>query len=706
MPTELTEQQQTAVEIRDVSIALSAGAGCGKTHVLTERFLSHLDPENADAPQPTELHQLIAITFTDAAAREMRTRIREKCRERLQAAPAEHKHYWLTLLRAIEAARVSTIHAFCSSLLRDHAVAAKLDPLFGVLEQGAADVLLSETIDDVLREKLAAQDNDTLELASEYGLARVKNQIAELLPHRHEAAFHDWLSKTPDEAVTAWHACYDGEAFRSSLREIAAKAPIAEMLRLLHAITPKKDIFIVAKANLLDLLPRLVDGSITASQVGTIREQARVQGLCTAKDWPSVDAFEKYKNACKAVRDAIDRHALQPFDESIARETARLGLALLRLTNDVVQAYEARKAAEGKLDFNDLLANARRLLTDPTHAAIRQHLSSQLSLVLVDEFQDTNPLQVEVVNALSGGVQSDRLFLVGDIKQSIYRFNGARPEVFRKLRDEVTDRGRLPLTKNFRSQPAILNFVNALFVEAFGDEYEPLRPNRSQTTEQPAVEFLWAITPEKYGNHKGAVLEARREEARWIARRLRAIVDSDDERPIIDEATGQPRPAQLGDIAILLRALSDIQVYEEALRAYELDYYLVGGRAFYAQQEIFDVLNLLRAVASPADEISLAGALRSPFFALADETLFWLFKTAGGNLNAGLLANVLPAELSLEEGAKTAAAAETLRQLRGQKDHLAIAELLSEAIARTGYDATLLAEFLGERKLANLHKLL
>ena len=169
---------------------------------------------------------------------------------------------------------------------------------------------------------------------------------------------------------------------------------------------------------------------------------------------------------------------------------------------------------------------------------------------------------------------------------------------------------------------------------------------------------------------------------------------------------GEPalRPLELGDVAILLRSLSDAQVYEEALREAGLDYYLAGGHAFYSQQEIFDVLNLLRAVASSVDEIALAGALRSPLFALTDEALFWMVDRHG-SLNAALAAAAPPPQLAADEAAKVRRAAETLARLRSEKDRLLVAELLGLALDLTGYDATLLAEFLGPRKVANLEKL-
>ena len=185
------------------------------------------------------------------------------------------------------------------------------------------------------------------------------------------------------------------------------------------------------------------------------------------------------------------------------------------------------------------------------------------------------------------------------------------------------------------------------------------------------------------------------------------MIDGDStETPVVDHETGEARRLKAGDVAILFRALSDVRLYEEALREQGLDYYLVGGHAFYAQQEIFDVLNLLRAVASTADEISLAGILRSPFFALTDESLFWLTEHGNGSLNAGLLAAEPPHELSGEEQAKVVAARNALAHLRAIKNKTPVAQLLNTALDLTGYDAVLLTEFLGERKLANLQKLI
>ena len=378
----------------------------------------------------------------------------------------------------------------------------------------------------------------------------------------------------------------------------------------------------------------------------------------------------------------------------------------MNLAADVAAAYTQRKLQAARLDFDDQLALAHRLLSDPAMGTVRDTLSADLQLLLVDEFQDTDPLQVDLIKRICGaGFDEGRLFFVGDFKQSIYRFRGAVPPRIPKAARRSPRNGPIATHAQFPQPARRAPFRERTFSRHFR-RLRSLIPNRAAATDAPAVEFLWTTPAVDQPKARGNVEEARRQEAIAIARRLRELMaEGCTETPVVDKTTGQPRRLRPADVAILFRALSDVRLYEEALREQGLEYYLVGGHAFYAQQEVFDVLNLLRAVASSADEISLAGVLRSPFFALADESLFWLVES-GGSLNAGLFGEALPAQLSDEERPRVAFAARTLTQLRAQKDAVAVSALLNEALDLTGYDAVLVAEFLGERKLANLHKLI
>lgn len=735
MREQLTDEQHQAIVLRDVSIALSAGAGCGKTHVLTERFLSHLEPAGTGAPA-ARLQQLVAITFTDRAAREMRDRIRRRCRQRLESACDEATAaHWLQLLRELESARISTIHAFCGALLRAHAVEAGIDPSFVTLDEPQSEALLLQVLDDVLGQQLGAQSTAAIALAIDPGLDTLKDWLLRVVELRDRIDWTTLPTRTPDELLDAWEQFHRDEFVPQLLRDLAEGPLAQELLRLFSQHTPSHPEMRRRVEALQQLLPRLPSVDDPRAALQDIRENARVQGGGGAGAWPSEEVYQAVKSSLEKLRRGIDQllparsdngaaDALQ-FDRQAARPAAVAGLHLLQLAEPLLRAYQQRKDELAALDFNDLLIRARDLLQTHTRTLGRQ-LRSQLALLLVDEFQDTDPLQVDIVRALCGSqLQRGKLFFVGDHKQSIYRFRRADPRVFAALRRDIPPAGQLPLSRNFRSQPQILAFVNALFCEALHQPdhpYEPLRPHRMQVASPPCVEFLWAHPggdPESAGAaaddaddapppEKENAHQLRVREADWLARRIRLWLD--EATPLVvqcDAAAGNqrlraPRP---GDIAILFRALSDVALYEEALRRYGISYYVVGGRAFYAQQEIYDLLNLLRAVAYPADTLSLAGALRSPIFALADETLFWLAQHHGG-MAAGLAADPLPAAIGPRQQQRVRHATAVLQALRDMRDRVPIAQLIHEALHRTGYDALLLAEFLGPRKLANLHKLI
>ena len=719
LQTNLTAEQHAALSAHDRSVSLAAGAGCGKTFVLTERYLSYLDPCQL---QPTaELSELVAITFTDAAAREMRDRIRRRCYERQQAAEdASERSAWTHLLSTLDGARISTIHAFCATLLRSHAAEAALDPRFELLDPPTAQLLRLQSLDDHLRQLLVAGDERLIQLATHFGLRNLRDHVAALLSDGVEVMLGRWGKTSPAELATHWQQHYDAQVAPAALEAIVSAEPVLLLGELCGSADVSKAKAQTHFGELLALLESLPASETPHAAALQLRAMAKVQGVCTKKDWADEADFETYKATCTAVRALIDKSILRyPLATEKLEAAATVGLDLLKLVGEVTARYNGAKQQRNVLEFDDLLSRTEALLTDKRYPQVQQNLVRNTQLLMVDEFQDTDPLQVAIVKALRGDAWAEQgLFVVGDFKQSIYRFRGAEPRVSSELRATLPEESRLSLTTNFRSQPAVLDFVNALFHDAFAEGYEPLSAHRPQLTPTPAIEFLWAQpdakqsenskSPENKGDQRlGSAAQSRMQEARFIARRLAQLLDEGAPLVVDTSEGGEPtaRPLQLGDIAILLRSLSDVALYEEAFREYGLDYYLAGGHAFYAQQEIYDVLHLLRAIASPIDDLSLAGVLRSPMFALADETLFWLAEQ-GGSLGGGLFGDELPDQLSPAERAKTVRAATTLGDLRQQKDQLLVAELLSAAIAATGYDATLLTEFLGQRKWANVQKLI
>ncbi|MEK6239425.1 MAG: UvrD-helicase domain-containing protein, partial [Planctomycetales bacterium] len=488
----LTSEQAAAITA-DCSVALSAGAGCGKTHVLTHRYLSHLNPGGE-----TGLENLIAITFTERAAREMRNRIRLETLDRLRNASDDDAEHWLRLWRSLETARVSTIHSFCASLLRSHAVEAGLDPRFTILEPAQSATLLSEILVDALREKLAERDEAAMELAYHYDLRGLQNMLADMIDEAGHIDFSAWEDVGSAELVSRWRTFLEEEVWPPKLRRLEEQPETLEVLQALQENVPTGEVMLNRRKILLELLPTLSDAAAETSPQEVLEQvvqNARVSPGGGKKCWESEAGYQAVKDGLTWLRkQAGDLVKKFVWNEPHAIEAAELGLRLLQLTRGIVAAYEQRKKELRTLDFDDLVCSAQRLLADPNQEALRERLSSSVALLMVDEFQDTDPVQADLARMLCGDqLASGRLFVVGDYKQSIYRFRGADPDVFQAIRQQIPEEGRLPLTRNFRSQPAILHFVNHLFCrDLIGFEgYEPLIAHHPQLSPTPCVEFLW-----------------------------------------------------------------------------------------------------------------------------------------------------------------------------------------------------------------------
>jgi ATP-dependent helicase/nuclease subunit A len=695
----LTGQQQRAVSCRDVSVVLSSGAGCGKTHVLTQRYLSHLRDDGA------EVGQIVAITFTDRAARQMRDRIRRAVLEHVRtAATDEGAERWAAHLRGLETAQISTIHAFCATLLRQFAVEAGLDPNFDVLEDVLSVNLEAEALTACLQRLLTAQDTageDLRQLVLLYGWNPVVEAVQQLLRAWDAPGWDAWSATAAGQVAQDWQAHARGVLLPRYIDYLLSAGPkIAPCLALLRRKPPLPGSPMADNVRLLqERLPALAQAPDLAAAVEELTEAAKV-GRHGARAWPDPDDYQEAKKALEDFRQELRGQRLEAFavPPEGAAAAVEAGQRFLRVAVEAVEAYRARKRQHGVVDFQDLLVMARDLLRD--REDVRARLQERYRFLLIDELQDTDPVQMQLVESLcGGGLTAGKLFAVGDANQSIYRFRRADVHLFRRLRRQVPHEGRLGLTVNFRSQPAVLDLANALLGRRL-DDYEPLVPHHGQVNPRPCVEFLWSPRAAKQ-----SVTESRRTEADWIARRIAAMVDREH---LVVERTPEGerlRPVRRGDVVLLFRAMSNVHLYEAALRQHGLDYYLVGGRAFFAQQEIYDLLNLLRALENPQDAVSLAGTLRSPFCCLSDEALFVLSRGRGG-LWAGLHDPDLFGRLPPDQRDAADRARRHLDRWRGLKDRLPIAGLLGRVFADSGYDAGTQFEFLGDRKLANLWKLL
>jgi len=697
----LTDEQARALAVSGASVALSAGAGCGKTTVLAERFLRALD-----GPDPVPLGRVVALTFTNKAARELRDRIRRECRGRLEAGgdPA----YWRSVIRGLAAARIGTFHSFCGEVLRRHAIEAGVDPGFVVLDEPIALALRDQALAVALRERLAARDRDLIDLAVEFGLGPVRQALGGLLANRSGGDIRAWAEKTPRDLVDLWVDRWTRVVRPAMIAGFSGRAAACAGL-----LDPADDVPAKIRDRMGDLgdaFARLSGGEEPDGLLATIADLAKVQGLA-AKLWPSAEAFEAAKDLFTRVRtEARKLREALAWDERTSMDAAAHGLRFARLAARARAAYDLAKRARGGVDNDDLLTLTRDLLVDRP-GTVGRALAGSVDLVLVDEFQDTDPVQGQILENLGGdGLIGGRLFLVGDTKQSIYRFRGAKPDLFRDYRDRFPAGGRLDLTENFRSVPAVLDFVNALFAATFTEPGAALVPGGVEAVDrggEPAVAFLWGDPPATLGpgGPKPDADARRRDEARRLARHLKGRLDAG--WTVRDKQSGRPRRADAGDVAFLFRSLSDAANYESALVAEGLDYHVVGGSGFFLQQEVLDLINVLTAVEDPLDAVALAGTLRSPFFSISDDALYWIATERKGAPHEGLdrCEGAWLDRLPEADRPRAARARLLLAAWREAKDRAPIAALLDRILDESGYEAALVGEFLGDRKRANARKL-
>lgn len=700
--TGLTDQQRAAVVQRETSVVLSSGAGCGKTHVLTQRYLSHLQED-------VEVGQLVAITFTERAARQMRDRIRRAVVGYLRTSSGEAAERWARRLQGLETAPITTIHSFCATLLRQNAVEAGLDPRFDVLEDVLAVNLESDALVGALQRLLTTpgqSGEDLHHLVLLYGWRTVIEGVQHLIRTWEPTAAEAWANRSIDECVAHWREQVRKVLLPRHVEHLRTASPkIAECLRLLRRRPPKPGTQMADNVRILEEeLPRLAEAADLSDAVKRLNEAAKV-GRHGVKAWDA-DDYEAAKAALEGFRDELKARKIELLDpqQDGLDAAVEIGQRFVRVSAEAARAYRDLKRQHSVADFQDLLLLARDLLRSGPE--VRERLQERYRFLLIDELQDTDPVQMEVVELLcGGGMTVGKLFAVGDASQSIYRFRGAEVSLFRRLRDSMAHEGRLALTLNFRSQPAILEFTNVLLGHRL-QAYEPLRPHRPQTNPEPCVEFLWSVR--EAGD---SVTEARRREADTIAGRIAALVGGQTLVAQKGEDGERLRAVRPGDVVLLFRSMSNVAHYEAALRHWGLDYYLVGGRAFFAQQEIYDILNLLRALDNPQDSIALAGALRSPFCCLSDEALFVLSgrgeqrSSPARGLWAGLHDEEACGRLSSDQRVIAERARRHLDRWRTLKDQLPISRLLNAVFADSGYDAATQFEFLGDRRLANLWKL-
>lgn len=694
-----TEQQEAAITARTARICVDAGAGSGKTRVLVDR-IAYLIEQGA-----AKLEEIVAITFTEKAAAEMKERLRKTFRAKAPADNPEEMNRWRDLERRAETARVCTIHAFCASMLKENAFRLGYDPDFAVLPEADAALMLDEVVTATLHTLLEQGDSAALRLGSEMGFSALKSTLIKLLrrgglmervgeawPLTDAAALQArWAEKAAEERqrrLLALKQANKVNVFLRELRRFSGECSKPEDGREQWRRQIIAALERIPQANSVKAIERLLFQII---------EKPSARG--SKANWGSEETFK----AISKLEGEVERFAKEHVEEDA--DNPALESAAAELTRDLSAAYEqarsafdAAKARANGMDFDDLIMAAHRALRND--GDLRRRVASDIRFLLIDEFQDTDGTQLELARLLADEPGGPALFIVGDAKQSIYLFRGAEVEVFHAQRGD--SEAVLPLSRNFRSLPDVLGFVNELFARSgllnAIEPYQPMQTERAAANDT-RVAFLVA-GPDGASGEKWNAEEYRRAEADLIAARIQAICGGDSPVAVFDEPAKAFRNADYGDVALLFRNMSNVHLYEEALRRAGVPYALVSGAGFYERQEIRDVLNALKVFLDPWDEAALFGFLRGPMARLSDESLMRL--CAETRLAAAFQGETVPPGFP-QAGQLTAARA-LVRRFRARVGG-PVAALLRELLDDTGFEAALLPQYLGLQKASNVRKL-
>jgi ATP-dependent helicase/nuclease subunit A len=657
------------------SLVLTSGAGTGKTTLLVDRI------ETLVRLGKARLDQIVAVTFTENAATTIKLRLRERL-ERARACsdlPRVERDRAAQALSVIERAPVSTIHSLCAALLAERPLECGVSIGFRVAEETEADLIFDAAWTEWLAERLTAGD-DVLLAALDAGI-----------PLEGEGAFGERSSlrgfarslvgQRDLEPLTATSRL-DPRAWRDELLERAAETQS-----------------LVSGAASDDALAAALDGLLgfarRARELKGHELQAHLQDMPAVRKtlgqiskWTSRDALLAARRLAEWTKEAKTRWE--------AQAGAALHSRLTRALSQVVERYEKKKAEKATLDFLDLMIKARDALR--RRESLRRYFRERYRYVIIDEFQDTDPLQLELAKILTEG-EPGRLFVVGDAMQSIYRFRRADAAVFVRLAEEALSAPGFDvarLSQNFRSRPAILRFVNRAFSRLIETSRENGQPPFEALAPRPDLEEGAAVLALGFDAGPAEGSDLLRAESAALAGLAGGIAAG--ELSVRDPENGGRRGSRAGDVMVLARRLTQLRFLEEALEAAGLRFVVEGGKSYFDRQEVHETLATLRAVEDPYDRVALVAALRSSFFGASDRDIV-VYALSGGALRARAVEAGRPGADALGP------AFELVHRLHRERRSMSVPSLIERLYDETRVLASHAVTSRGAAAVANLEKI-
>ncbi len=714
MGTKWTEAQQAVIDARDCSLLVAAAAGSGKTAVLVEHILSRL----ADPEHPVDVDRLLIVTFTKAAAAEMRERLTRALEAAVEAGSTRLERQ----LSLLPHAHISTIDSFCMWVVKNHFALLDLDPDFRIGEEGELKLLRADVLAALLEEQYQKQEPAFLAFADAYAGGKTDASLEELILRLYDfsqsAPYPDrWLEQcrtafgqdreSLDEFPWAGEVLEENQSLLRSLREQLDQAmeevkrePAVEAYEAMFLSDRELVDSLLAPETFSDWLTVLRQAKFVRRPYRKKMEEAPAvkKRLGTLRDFVKGQVEEMQKRYCLGTPEEMFRN--------IRRLAGPMGV-LVDLTAAFSQAYQGAKREKNLAEFSDVAHWALQLLDGPTPLALS--LGQEFDEIAVDEYQDSNLIQERILTAISGVHRGQpNLFLVGDVKQSIYKFRQARPELFLEKYHTYSYQADAPerkidLNKNFRTRPAILEWINQVFYQLMGEElggvaYTPeaaLYPGAAYPPDTEPVELLYAQCRE---------VDEREGEAQAIARRIQELM-APGGMQVWDAARGQYRPLRYRDIVILLRTVDGwAENFAAQLNRDGIPAVTQEKRGYFSANEVQVLLSLLKVLDNPRQDIPLAAVLLSPLGGFSEEELALLPSPEAGVQHLGE-DDSLYSRCRRWDSDKMRGFLERLEQYRELAVCLTIHELLDRILEDSSYGLYLSALPGGEARRANVEML-
>lgn len=759
-----TEAQQKVIDTRDKNILVSAAAGSGKTAVLVERIINRI----LDERNPVDIDKILVVTFTNAAASEMRERILKAIDKELEKNPDnEHLQKQQTY---IHNASITTIHSFCLNLVREHFDDIDLDPGVRVAEETEIELLKSDVVKEVLEEYYSSGDKEFFRFVGQFESKRSDEYLEKMILDLYGKAMNfPW----PDEWLSGCIAKYDYADVEEFEKSIYVNFIMKHVERLLKDILKAyQSIIDEAESNGLD---KYVD--LFREEAAYIENAIKAEKYDDRKRYLNFEfgRMPIYRNIDSDLKEHIakirnaNKDSIKKIKESLFRGTLNAAYVEVDNCKDIIRTYvkvtrsfmekfKEKKRDKNIIDFNDFEHYAIQLLVDNTGGELKEtKIADELALefqeVMVDEYQDSNLVQEIILRSVSKErFNGYNRFMVGDVKQSIYGFRGSNPDIFVEKyntysEEETAFDYKIILDKNFRSRQGVIDTTNFMFEQIMNSELGGIdydEENRlyagaiypecenedylSRIDDKTEVMLVDTRENEYITEEDTEITEGDEDlsatdseaEAKAIAKRIRELTDEKNGMVICDKETGEYRPVTFSDIAILYRSIGkNADVIQEEFTKQGIPVFVESRSGYFETWEIKTIINLLKIIDNPIQDLPLAAVLKSPFVKLSDEEIakVRISMKKKESLYNNICVYVYDKEKAKEKSNKPGLdyddelsdkLAEFLKMLNEFRDkaiYLSIYELINDILDKTGFLTYVSAMPSGKQRIANVEML-